>query len=77
MDNCQHIMNSDDKEPFKKMIESVMKNCDDTYFIFTHRTSLSRQIDYCSEKIYQLNKLNERQSYNLFFQAIPRTIDKK
>jgi len=40
------------------MIESMMKNCDDTYFLFTHRISISRQIDYCYEKIYELNKLN-------------------
>lgn len=69
-------MASDDKENFKKMIESMMKNCDDTYFLFTHRISISRQIDYCSEKIYELNKLNEKQSYKLFFQAIPRNVDK-
>jgi len=35
-----------------------MKNCDNVYFVFTHRNSLSRQIDYCSEKLYELNKLN-------------------
>jgi len=58
MDNCQYIMASEDKENFKKMIELIMKNCDETYFVFTHRTSLSRQIDYCSEKIYELDKLN-------------------
>ena len=54
-----------------------MKNCDDTYFLFTHRISISRQIDYCSEKIYELDKLNEKQSYNLFFQTIPRNVDKQ
>jgi hypothetical protein len=48
MDNCQNIMASEDKEIFKKMIESIMKNCDNVYFVFTNRTSLSRQIDYCS-----------------------------
>jgi hypothetical protein len=58
------------------MVESMMKSCDDTYFLFTHRISVGRQIDYCYEKIYELNKLNEKQSYRLFFQSIPRTVDK-
>lgn len=58
------------------MIESMMKSCDETYFLFTHRISIGRQIDYCYEKIYELNKLNEKQSYRLFFQAIPRNVDK-
>ncbi len=76
LDNCQHIMSSEDKENFKRMVESMMKSCDDTYFLFTHRISIGRQIDYCYEKIYELHKLNEKQSHRLFFQAIPRTVDK-
>ncbi len=70
-------MASDDKESFKKMIESIMKNCDDTYFVFTHRSSISRQIDYCSEKLYELGKMNEKQSSSLFFQTIPRNVNTK
>jgi NADPH-dependent 7-cyano-7-deazaguanine reductase QueF len=48
MDNCQNIMISEDREIFKKMIELIMKNCTNVYFVFTHRNSIGRQIDYCS-----------------------------
>lgn len=29
-----------------------MKNCDNVYFVFTNRSSIGRQIDYCLERLY-------------------------
>ena len=49
----------------------------EVYFVFTHRFSIQRQIDYCSEKLYELGRLNEKQSERLFFQRVPRNIDQK
>lgn len=77
MDNCQNIMASEEKESFKKVIEALMKNCIKVYFVFTHRTSIDKQIDYCSEKMYELNRLSESQSQSLFFQRVPRKISKQ
>lgn len=54
-----------------------MKNCVNVYFVFTNRSSLGRQIDYCSEKLYELGKLTNGQAETLFFQRAPRNIDKK
>lgn len=76
MDNCQNIMVSQDKNEFKKLIEIIMKNCDNVYFVFTNRYGIVRQIDYCSQKIYQLGKLTERQTETLFFLRAPRKIEK-
>ena len=61
-DNCQNILSSDNKEEFKKLIECIMKNCINVYFVFTNRSSLGRQIDYCSEKVYELGKLTNSQA---------------
>lgn len=47
-DNCHNIISSESKDDFKKLIEYMMKNCDNVYFVFTNRNSLGRQIDYCS-----------------------------
>lgn len=59
MDNCQNIMLSEDKNQFKKLIEIIMKNCDNVYFVFTNRSTIVRQIDYCSEKLYELGRLTD------------------
>jgi hypothetical protein len=65
-------MASEDKESFKKLTEIIMKNCINVVFIFTNRYSISRQIDYCSEVLFELGKLTESQSKALFFKKIPR-----
>ena len=54
-----------------------MKNCKDTVFIFTNRHSIGRQIDYCSEKLYELGRLTYSQSKTLFYKKVPRNIKKK
>jgi hypothetical protein len=74
MDNCQNIMLSEDKHEFKKLIEIIMKNCDNVYFVFTNRSSIGRQIDYCSEKLYELGRLTDLQAETLFFLRVPRPI---
>jgi hypothetical protein len=51
-----------------------MKNCDNVYFVFTNRSGIGRQIDYCSEKLYELGKLTEEQAETLFFLRVPRKI---
>ena len=70
-------MLSEEKKDFKKLIEGIMKNCDNVYFVFTHRSYIGRQIDYCSEKLYELGKLTDLQAETLFFQRAPRNIHKK
>lgn len=55
-------MLSEDKHEFKKLIEIIMKNCDNVYFVFTNRSSIGRQIDYCSEKLYELGRLTDEQA---------------
>ena len=77
LDNCQSIISSNDREDFKNLIEMIMKSCIEVYFVFTHRYSIGRQIDYCSEKLYELGKLDQSQSERLFFQRVPRNIEKK
>lgn len=52
LDNCQNIMLSEEKADFRKLLEAIMKNCDNVSFVFTHRSYIGRQIDYCSEKLY-------------------------
>lgn len=53
-----------------------MKNCDNVYFVFTNRSGIGRQIDYCAEKLYELQKLNDSQAETLFFLRVPRKIEK-
>ena len=52
-----------------------MKNSKEVYFVFTHRHSIHRQIDYCAEKLYELGRLSEKQALRLFFQRVPRKIE--
>lgn len=54
-----------------------MKNCINVTFIFTNRYSIGRQIDFCSEVLYELCKLTEAQSKALFFKKVPREINRK
>lgn len=54
-----------------------MKNCISVFFIFTNRVSITRQLDYCSEMLYELHKLSETQAQSLFFQRVPRKIEKE
>jgi hypothetical protein len=68
-------MLSDEKKEFKKLIEFIMKNCDNVHFVFTSRSGIQRQIDYCSEKLYELGKLSIQQAQSLFFLKAPRKIE--
>lgn len=54
-----------------------MKTCKDLVFIFTNRHSIGRQIDYCSEVLYELGKLTIAQAKTLFFNRISRSINKQ
>lgn len=76
-DNCQNIMASEDRESFKKLTEGLMKTCKDLVFIFTNRHSIGRQIDYCSEVLYELGKLSLVQAKRLFFNKISRNINQQ
>jgi succinate dehydrogenase/fumarate reductase flavoprotein subunit len=76
-DNCQNIMASEDRESFKKLTENLMKTCKDLVFIFTNRHSIGRQIDYCSEVLYELGKLTIAQAKTLFFNRVSRSINKQ
>jgi len=54
-----------------------MKNCTNVYFIFTNRFSIGRQMDYCSEVLYELGRLTDVQAQTLFFQKVAREINKQ
>jgi hypothetical protein len=73
-DNCQAIMASEDREQFKRLTEVLMKHCLNAVFIFTNRYSIGKQIDYCSEALYELGRLTDKQSRALFFKKVPREI---
>jgi len=77
LDNCQAIMASEDKDQFKRLTEVLMKHCLNVVFIFTNRFSISKQIDYCSEVLYELRRLTEPQSRSLFFKKVPREITRQ
>jgi hypothetical protein len=55
----------------------LMKHCLNVVFIFTNRYSISKQIDYCSEVLYELGRLTEAQSRALFFKKVPREITRQ
>lgn len=54
-----------------------MKHCLNAVFIFTNRYSIGKQIDYCSEALYELGRLTDTQSRALFFKKVPREITRK
>lgn len=54
-----------------------MKTCKDLVFVFTNRHSIGRQIDYCSEVLYELDKITHSQAKSLFFSKILRNINKQ
>jgi hypothetical protein len=68
-------MLSEDKKEFKRLIELIVKNCDNVQFVFTSRSGIQRQIDYCSEKLYELSKFTPEQAQELFFLRAPRKIE--
>ncbi len=79
LDNCDSILSSNDKHRFKQTTESLLRKCHHVYFLFSNRMRVgdilhSCELEYCTERVFNLDKLGLEDSKSLFLNKAPRNI---
>jgi hypothetical protein len=79
IDNCDSLLASNDRMKFKHIIESLLRRCHHTHLLFSNRTRVgdslnSCELEYCTERVFNLDKLNYEDAKNLFLSRAPRAI---
>lgn len=79
IDNCDSLLGSNDRVRFKQIIESLLRRCHQVYLIFSNRTRVgdllhSCELEYCTERVFHLDKLGPEDAENLFKSKAPRPI---
>lgn len=79
IDNCDSLLVSNDRTRFKQIIESLLRRCHQVHLLFANRTRVGDllhtcELEYCTERVFNLEKLGPEDAKTLFLTKAPRSI---